>query len=160
MQGVAGFGLADFPNYNAILYDPTQPVSQRFSILNNTIVARLYHSEATVGSHFDLETASTRLILDSQLLPDGRVLISGSDPQTNFPNGTAKFPEEMRIEVYVPPYLTQGRTQPNFTITETDWDYNGQYQIQVNLFHGDTSTMRVTLIAGEYLRDRHGCLVY
>lgn len=83
-----------------------------------------------------------------QLLYDGRVLISGSDPQTNFPNGTAKFPEEMRIEVYIPPYLTQGRTQPNFTINETDWAYNGKYEINVNLFHGTTATMRVSLIAG------------
>jgi len=54
-QGVAGFGLASEPNLGALLYDPTQPVGQRMSILNTTIVARLYHSEAT-------------------LLPDGRVL--------------------------------------------------------------------------------------
>lgn len=47
-QGVAGFGLATDPNYSAVLYDPTQPIGERFSILNNTIVARLYHSEATV----------------------------------------------------------------------------------------------------------------
>jgi hypothetical protein len=53
------------------------------SILNNTIVARMYHSEAI-------------------LLPDGRVLISGSDPQTNFPNGTVEYPEEFRIEVLLP----------------------------------------------------------
>lgn len=46
--GVAGFGLADDPNLTALLYDPTQPFGQRISILNTTIVARLYHSEATV----------------------------------------------------------------------------------------------------------------
>ena len=47
-KGIAGFGLADDPNYTALLYDPTQPLGQRFSILNTTIVARLYHSEAIV----------------------------------------------------------------------------------------------------------------
>lgn len=47
--GVAGFGLGSDPNLNALLYDPTQPVGQRFSILGNTIVARMYHSEATVS---------------------------------------------------------------------------------------------------------------
>ena len=47
-EGVAGFGLANDPNLNALLYDSTQPVGQRISILNDTIVARLYHSEATV----------------------------------------------------------------------------------------------------------------
>ena len=72
--GVAGFGLASDPNLSAVLYDPTQAVGQRFSILNSTIVPRMYHSEAT-------------------LLPDGRVLISGSDPQT------PGFNEEFRIEV-------------------------------------------------------------
>jgi hypothetical protein len=120
--GVAGFGLGSDPNYSALLYDPTQPAGQRFSILNNTIVARMYHSEAT-------------------LLFDGRVLISGSDPQT------PGLPEEMRIEVYVPPYLTQGLTQPSFTITQTDWAYGGKYQIQVTLHQGSTSTMRVSLVA-------------
>lgn len=83
LQGVAGFGLATNPNLNALLYDPTQPIGSRFSILNNTIVARLYHSEAT-------------------LLPDGRVMVSGSDPQTNFPNGTVEYPEEFRVEVRLP----------------------------------------------------------
>ncbi|KAH8105346.1 galactose oxidase [Cristinia sonorae] len=127
-QGVAGFGLADFPNLSALLYDPSQPVHQRISILNNTIVARLYHSEAT-------------------LLPDGRVLISGSDPQTNFPNGTVKFPEEFRVEVYIPPYLNQGFTQPSYTITQTDWAYGGSYAITVTLHQGTTANMRVSLVA-------------
>ncbi|KAF7796994.1 hypothetical protein EIP86_008184 [Pleurotus ostreatoroseus] len=124
-QGVAGFGLASEPNLNALLYDPRQPLGQRISILNNTIVARLYHSEAT-------------------LLYDGRVLISGSDPN---PTGVQIFPEEFRVEVYIPPYLNQNRTQPNFTITETEWQYGGKYDISVNLFHGNTSTMRVSMIA-------------
>ncbi|KAF8129080.1 copper radical oxidase-like protein [Boletus edulis] len=121
-QGVAGFGLASDPNFNALLYDPTQPVGQRISILNNTIVARLYHSEAT-------------------LLPDGRVLVSGSDPQT------PGYPEELRIEVYIPPYLNRGLKQPTFTISQTDWALGGQYQIVVTLFQGTTSTMRVSLVA-------------
>jgi hypothetical protein len=126
-QGVAGFGLATNPNLNAILYDPTQPIGSRISILANTIVARMYHSEAT-------------------LLPDGRVLVSGSDPQTNFPNGTVEFPEEYRIEVYVPPYLTQGFTQPSYKLPEADWAYGGQYQI-TNVVLPQNSGMRVSLIA-------------
>jgi hypothetical protein len=47
-QGVAGFGLANNPNLGALLYDPAQPVGQRISKLNTTIVARLYHSEVTI----------------------------------------------------------------------------------------------------------------
>jgi hypothetical protein len=83
LQGTAGFGLATDPNLNAVLFDPTQPQGQRFSILNNTIVARMYHSEAT-------------------LLPDGRVLISGSDPQD------ARYPEEFRIEVMLTSSCSSG----------------------------------------------------
>lgn len=128
-QGFAGFGLGNDPNLNALLYDPTKPVNQRISILGNTIVARLYHSEAT-------------------LLPDGRVLVSGSDPETYYPNGSYVYPEEMRVEVYIPPYLNQGFKQPTFTITETDWALGGQYTIGVTLFQGTTSTMRISLIAG------------
>ncbi|KAF9005041.1 copper radical oxidase with WSC domains [Cyathus striatus] len=127
-QGVAGFGLATDPNLTALLYDPTQPIGQRISILNSTIVARLYHSEAT-------------------LLPDGRVLISGSDPQTDNPDGTVKYPEEFRIEVYIPPYLNEGRTQPTFTLPNNDWAYGQEYTItNVHLPQGTTSTMRVSLI--------------
>ncbi|KAI0820881.1 hypothetical protein BC628DRAFT_1412846 [Trametes gibbosa] len=122
-QGVAGFGLATDPNFQALLYDPSQPVGSRISILNTTIVARLYHSEAT-------------------LLPDGRVLISGSDPQT------PGFPEETRVEVYVPPYLTDGRQRPSFTIDQADWTYGSQHTFQVTLHEGGTNTMRVSLIAG------------
>ncbi len=119
-QGVAGFGLASDPNLSALLYDPSRPVGSRFSILGNTTIARLYHSEAT-------------------LLPDGRVLISGSDPQT------PGLPEELRIEVYIPPYLTQGLIQPVVTVPNTDWAYGGQYRIRVRLFQGQN--MRVSLVA-------------
>lgn len=87
-----------------------------------------------------------------QLLNDGRVLVSGSDPQTLNPDGSVKYPEEMRIEVYIPPYLNQGRTQPSFTIQNTDWTYNGAYLIQVTLHHGNTAGMRVSLVAGTSLR--------
>ncbi|KAJ6479649.1 copper radical oxidase-like protein [Mycena sanguinolenta] len=122
VQGVAGFGLANDPNLGAILYDPSMPFNQRISILNTTIVARLYHSEAI-------------------LLPDGRVLISGSDPESPVQ------PEEFRIEVYIPPYLAQGLTQPSFNITERDWAYGSQHTIDVTLHQGTTSTMKVSLIA-------------
>ena len=110
-QGIAGFGLASDPNLSALLYNASQPVGSRISILNSTTIPRVYHSEAT-------------------LLPDGRVLISGSDPQTSGLN------EELRIEVYIPPYLNQGLTQPTVMVSKTDWSYGGQFQIKVHLSQG------------------------
>ena len=132
-QGVAGFGLATEPNLQALLYDPSQPVNSRISILNTTIVDRLYHSEAI-------------------LLYDGRVLVSGSDPED------PRFPQEYRVEVYYPPYLTDGRIQPNFTITETDWEYGGQYDITVSLPQGPISDMRVSLVGGKHRHSECGHL--
>ena len=129
-QGVAGFRLASDPNLSALLYDPSQPVGSRISILNNTTIPRMYHSEAT-------------------LLPDGRVLLSGSDPQTS------GLLEELRIEVYIPPYLSQGLTQPTVTVPNTDWAYGGQYQINVHLFQGQT--MRVSLVAA--VSSTHGTVM-
>ncbi|THU87877.1 copper radical oxidase [Dendrothele bispora CBS 962.96] len=122
-KGVAGFGLASDPNLNALLYDPTLPTNQRISILGNTIVARMYHSEAI-------------------LLPDGSVLISGSDPET------PGLPEETRIERYVPPYLNNGITPPSFTISNHDWAYGQTVTISnVRVTTGSISGVRVSLIA-------------
>ncbi|GJJ13871.1 hypothetical protein Clacol_008128 [Clathrus columnatus] len=121
-QGVAGFGLATDPELTALLYDPTQPIGQRISILNTTIVARLYHSEAI-------------------LLQDGRVLVSGSDPN---PDG-GPFPEEYRIEVYIPPYLASGQIQPSFNISVTDWEYGGQYEITNVVTHQNAGT-RISIL--------------
>lgn len=121
-QGVAGFGLAGSPNLGAVLFDPSKPVGSRFSIMANTIVARLYHSE-------------------SMLLQDGTVLISGSDPQDGV------HPEEYRVEIFSPPYSLSGLQKPTYTITNKDWTYGQSIQITVQLFQGSTATMRVSLLA-------------
>lgn len=81
-QGVAGFGLANDPNFESLLYDPSKPLNSRFTRLANTTVARMYHNEAV-------------------LMQDGRVLVSGSDPE----NLDGKYPQEYRVEVFIPPYL-------------------------------------------------------
>ena len=120
-QGVAGFGLGSNPNLNAILYDPTKPVNSRFTIMANTTIARLYHSEAL-------------------LLQDGRVLVSGSDPEDG------KNPQEYRVETFTPPYLLQGKKQPTYTIQNKDWAYGSSNSIVVTLFQGTTATMKVSLL--------------
>lgn len=97
-HGVAGFGLASQPNLNALLYDPSKKLGHRITIMANTTVARLYHSEAIT-------------------LLDGRVLVSGSDPQDG------KNPQEYRVETFTPPYLKSGKPRPTFTVTNTDWKY-------------------------------------
>ncbi len=136
-QGVAGFGLAEFPNLEALLYDPTQKVGSRFSRMANTTVARLYHSEAI-------------------LLQDGRVLVSGSDPEDK------THVQEYRVEVFVPPYLQGGKTQPKLTITDTDWTYGSQHQFTAKLFQGaakDGSGLAPRSCL-EYARQQHESACY
>ncbi|KAF4634016.1 hypothetical protein G7Y89_g4110 [Cudoniella acicularis] len=121
-QGRAGFGLATEPNLNAVLYDPSKPLHNRMSSMSNTTIIRLYHSEAV-------------------LIPDGRVLVSGSDPED------LRFPQEYRVEVWVPPYLLTGNTQPTFTTSTKDIGYGDSWTVNVQLFQGTTDTMRVSLLA-------------
>jgi hypothetical protein len=121
-EGVAGFGLATNPNLGAVLYDPTKAVGSRMSIMANTIVARLYHSEAI-------------------LLPDGSVLVSGSDPEDGV------HPEEYRVEKFLLPYNLNGVAPPTFTIANTDWAYGGSYPITItSIASGNTANIKVSLI--------------
>ncbi|PVH81496.1 copper radical oxidase [Cadophora sp. DSE1049] len=122
-HGVAGFGLAGSPNLNAVIYDPSKPVNQRMSIMANTTVARLYHSEATV-------------------LLDGRVLVSGSDPSGQYVSPADSFPEEYRVEVFSPPYLLSGLPRPTFTITNKDWSYGQQVTFTVS----SATNLKVSLL--------------
>ncbi|KAL2271185.1 hypothetical protein VTJ83DRAFT_556 [Remersonia thermophila] len=105
-HGIAGFGLASDPNFNAVLYDPSKPLHQRMTVGANTTIARMYHSEAIT-------------------LLDGRVLISGSNPEDGV------NPEEYRVEVYLPPYLLSGKPRPTFTLAETDWEYGQEYTFTI-----------------------------
>lgn len=105
-QGVAGFGLATNPNLNSVLYNPKKPLNARMTVMANTTIARLYHSEAV-------------------LLDDGRVLISGSDPEDT------RYPQEYRNEVWIPPYLMGGAKRPSMKLTNLDWKYGQQIQFSI-----------------------------
>ena len=124
-KGAAGFGLANNPNYNAILYDPSKPFNSRFTVMANTTVARMYHSEAL-------------------LMDDGRVLISGSDPQDT------KFPEEYRVEAFTPPYLLKGLPRPSFEHADAtkakNVTYSGTFDINVNIPSGNLGNVKISLM--------------
>ncbi|RPA85829.1 hypothetical protein BJ508DRAFT_411799 [Ascobolus immersus RN42] len=120
LQGRAGFGTATGPNLNAVLYDPWKPLHQRMSVMANTTIPRMYHSEA-------------------QLLMDGRVLIAGSDPQD------PRYDQEYRVEVFIPPYLTSGLPRPEFTIVDKDWAHNDR--VEFTLTSGTAA--KVSLIAAD-----------
>jgi hypothetical protein len=100
VHGVAGFGLANRPNLGSLLYSPSKAVGKRITVMANTTIARLYHSEAIT-------------------LLDGRVLVTGSDPQDGINE------QERRVEVFLPPYLLGNKPRPTFTLQNKDWAYGG-----------------------------------
>ena len=72
---------------------------------------------------------------------DGSVLVSGSDPQD------WNYPEEYRIERFLPPYLLTGQLRPGFTLPVKDWVYKAGYRITLK---GTASTnMKIILVGGE-----------
>ncbi|KAI0829837.1 DUF1929-domain-containing protein [Trametes gibbosa] len=115
--GVAGYGPQDWTvgeSYadNAVLapaiYDPTAPAGARWSRegLTASTIPRMYHSGAT-------------------LLPDGSVLVSGSNPHADYTVDNVKFKTEYRVEYFYPSYFNSHRPQPQGLLTQLS--YGGPY---------------------------------
>lgn len=92
--GAQGFGIADDPALEALIYNPEEALGQRWNIAGESEIPRLYHSVAL-------------------LLLDGTILVAGGNPneQPVLPQDvnpsvvTQKYPTEYRVEIYTPPYL-------------------------------------------------------
>jgi len=116
---VAGYGNvpdavgqsnADHPVLTPWLYTPSAPPGARFTTgFATTKIARLYHSSAS-------------------LLPDGSVLVAGSNP--NLDVTTTKYATEYRIEYFRPPYYFM--TRPSFTGTPQLVDYGVKFTVKVS----------------------------
>ncbi|KXS19923.1 galactose oxidase [Gonapodya prolifera JEL478] len=94
-KGHQGFEAAKDPVFAPDLFIPGAPKAKRWWTLSASTIPRMYHSV-------------------SQLMPDGRVLISGSNPHLD-PNFTDPYPTEYRNEFFTPPYLKTSKTRPAFT---------------------------------------------
>ncbi|KAI8556748.1 hypothetical protein RHMOL_Rhmol05G0278900 [Rhododendron molle] len=83
--GSQGFGLATSPCLTPVLYQPDLALGSRFTELTPGTIPRLYHSTAN-------------------LLPDGRILLAGSNTHYYY-TYTGQYPTELAIEAFSPGYL-------------------------------------------------------
>nr|GAT58538.1 predicted protein [Mycena chlorophos] len=126
-QGTAGYGnqswaigmsYADSPALMPAMYDPSAPLGSRWSRdgLSASTVPRMYHSSAL-------------------LLPDGSVLVSGSNPNSDLNTGpNVKYPTEYRTELFYPSYFNQRRPEPSGLLSQLSY---GGYPFDVQLSSDD-----------------------
>lgn len=131
--GSQGFELATKPCLYPVLYKPDESKGLRFVTLTPTSVARMYHSTAN-------------------LLPDGRVLVAGSNTH-DFYNLTAEFPTELRIQAFSPDYLTPEKADVRPTIVELPEriQYGGGFDILVSGKFLEVRLMEVNIASAPFV---------
>ena len=134
-QGAQGFGLAADPTYQALIYNASEPLGQRWTTGATSTIARLYHSV-------------------SLLLLDGTLMVAGSNPVqmpvlVPVPNQVPSedYVTEFRVEIYTPPYL-QGENAnlrpTNVSLGSTTLQANGE-TFSVN-FNAPTGTQQCNVV--------------
>ncbi|KMZ67514.1 Galactose oxidase [Zostera marina] len=115
--GSQGFELGSTPSFNPVLYRPNEPFGHRFTVLAPTDVPRLYHSTAN-------------------LLPDGRILVAGSNPHHFYQFGdNVTFPTELRLEAFSPEYLSPERAnhRPKIELAPEKLVYGTPFEIEITV---------------------------
>nr|YP_006291859.1 orf54 [Daucus carota subsp. sativus]AEY81198.1 orf54 [Daucus carota subsp. sativus] len=89
---------------------------KRFTVMNPTTIPRMYHSAAT-------------------LLPDGRILVGGSNPHLQYDFSNVKYLTELSLEAFSPPYLAPDlrHLQPSIISIEYPSDYGQQFSVMFSL---------------------------
>lgn len=99
---------APFARLQSEIYDP---VKDEWTLTAPCTVPRLYHSIAL-------------------LLPDGRVVTAGGNPEGGTHVAWDQDPEEeMRVEIFSPPYLFKG-PRPSIAAAAAEWHYDQTVDIQ------------------------------
>lgn len=132
-KGTAAWAYADEPNFVPVVYNPDGPKNRRFKELKPTQIARMYHSSAAV-------------------LPDGQILVAGSNTNPGY-DYKAKFPTELRVEKFSPPYLDAALNAHRPVIMENastkKFTYGQQikFQFKLNENFVQKADMKVTMLA-------------
>ncbi|KAJ3307884.1 hypothetical protein HDU76_004293, partial [Blyttiomyces sp. JEL0837] len=137
--GEAGTSANRNPNFDSALYTPDAAVGARWQPAARSTIRRLYHSTAL-------------------LLPDGTVMISGSDQQSGIdPNNPTTF--EYQVEIYQPPYKFSNGPGPTIRSAPAQLNLSQQFVINVignvdqvslvklgSITHGNNQDQRVVFL--------------
>lgn len=138
-KGTAGWESAIDPVLNPLLYRPDESdPKKRFTVLNPSKIPRLYHSSAT-------------------LLPDGRVLVGGSNPHVRYTFKDVKYPTELSLEAFSPPYAAAEYThlRPSILSIEGPTDnvlsYGQEFSITLSMgMYQREGEYAVTMVAPSF----------
>ena len=119
-----GMSLAAGPVGQPSIYNPSAPKGSRWSSdgLSTSSIPRLYHSTAL-------------------LLPDGSVLIAGSNPNVDV-NLTTVFPTTYKAEIFYPPYF-KAANRPVPSGIPSNLTYGGSYfdiKVPASSYSGSSNT--------------------
>ncbi|KAJ6848470.1 aldehyde oxidase GLOX-like [Iris pallida] len=130
--GSQGYERADNPALNPVLYSPDMPAGARFATLAATTVPRMYHSTAN-------------------LLPDGRVLVAGSNPHFNY-QFDVKYPTELSLEAYSPEYLDTDKAgaRPSIEVAPASVAYGAQMDIEVTVGSALAGYVEVNFVSAPF----------
>lgn len=130
-RGASGWGFAREPNFTPVLYNPKAKRGTRFTELAPSTIARMYHSSSVV-------------------LPDGKVLVAGSNTNNGYIYD-AMYPTELRVEKFSPPYLNAAvaNKRPEIVNVLDKFSYTNELKIQFKLtgFTVAQTDVRVTMYA-------------
>lgn len=82
---------------------------------------------------------------ETLLLEDGRVLISGSVPNADANALNVVYPNEKRLEVFVPGYLTSGLARPSFSLQVLDWAHGQNIALTATIPSGSLARVKAVL---------------
>ncbi|KAL2633937.1 hypothetical protein R1flu_005416 [Riccia fluitans] len=131
--GSQGWGFADNPALSPVQYDPTAAPGSRFTTMNPTTIPRMYHSTAN-------------------LLPDGRILVAGSNTHQYY-DFTGPYPTELRVEAFSPEYLNaaNGVRRPNITAAPESIGYGQTFTVTVAITGGaPAGTVKLLMCSAPY----------
>ncbi|ORY02248.1 hypothetical protein K493DRAFT_334707 [Basidiobolus meristosporus CBS 931.73] len=124
--GTAGFNRASSPAFSPVIYDPKAPKGERFTTLRPSTIPRVYHSTAI-------------------LIPDGRIFVAGSNPNTDATFEKVDYPTEYRIEAFSPPYLFGETPRPVINKVPEKITYGESFELDIGYFT-ENPEIKVVLI--------------